>query len=130
MVEEDSNNRASCERRWGMMWRPDAPNPIAWSLILIWAGFVFLAEPLGWVADVTWWHPWAMVFLGAGAILMLSGLVRFIVNKARDGSGGNIFLGFVFGCIGAGMLGGWSLIWPLALIAIGLGWLLSYFLKR
>jgi len=130
MSEQNQSESGRRDSEWDIEWRREVGTPIFWALILIWAGLIFLAEHLGWVVGWSWWSPWGMIFLGAGAILILGGLIRFAIQKFRWGAGGNMFLGFIFLCIGAGMLGGWSLIWPLALIALGIGWIVSVLLRQ
>lgn len=110
---------------------------IAWALILIWAGLVFLANNLGWLTQ--WQLPnsltppglealnlgiWGLIFLGAGLILLLEGLLKALIRSQRSGMGSAFLFGFIFLGIGLSNLYDWDVIFPLILIGLGLSALL------
>jgi len=115
----------------------DPLSSLVWALILIWAGLVFLGENLGLldaivadaiqIGDVTIREvgTWSMIFLGAGVLIFIEGLIRTFVPAYRSSTGGNFFLAAVFLGIGLGGLIGYSLVWPFILIAMGLAALAS-----
>lgn len=120
----------------------DVLGSLAWALILIWAGLVFLASNIGWLdqfqisqvlpteIDVLGQRPWALIFLGAGVILFVEALLRIFIKDYREGSGGGFFLAAVFIGIGLSMISTWNLIWPFILIALGLATLISALVRH
>ena len=123
--KEDEKRREKDEKRWDEKWRRDPLNIGSWAIILIWAGVVLLLDNLG----VFEGHPslqgWAVFFLGAGAILLVQALIRLAMPEHRRPIGGTFILGVIFLAIGLGDIAGWELVWPIAIIAIGMSMLLS-----
>jgi hypothetical protein len=120
----------------------DPLSSLVWALILIWAGLVFLGENLG-LLDVVVADPiqigeitinqigtWSMIFLGAGVLIFLEGVVRTFVPAYRSSTGSDFFLAAIFLGIGLGGLIGYSLVWPFILIAMGLATLASAMIRR
>ena len=110
----------------------DPLSSIAWALILIWAGLVFLASNLGWLdriqvqlvlpegLEFLGLRTWYVIALGAGVILFAEALLRTFVPAYRSSTGGSYFLAAIFLGIGLSGIFGWQLIWPLVLIGMGL----------
>jgi len=115
----------------------DPLSSIAWALILIWAGLVFLAQNLGWLDQIqfqaveiegvtlTGISTWAVIMIGAGVIVFFEAIIRTFVPAYRSSTGGNFFLAAIFLGIGLGSIFGWTLVWPFILIAMGLSALAS-----
>ncbi len=105
-----------------------------WGAIIIWAGLVFLADNIGMFPgsrgmDMPSPFPgrlsaWGLIFVGAGAILLIEAAIRLANPTFRRPIAGNIILALVFFGIGLGNLVSWNVIWPLILIAIGFSILL------
>ncbi len=121
----------------------DPLSSMAWALILIWAGLVFLAENLGWLDQIEFkqiqqiegveiivMSTWSMIFLGAGVIVFLEALVRTFIPAYRSSTGGNFFLAAIFLGIGLGGIFGWNVVWPFILIAMGLAALASALITK
>jgi len=125
--KEDEKNREKRDR--------DPLSTLAWALILIWAGVVFLASNLGWLDQIdsvlpegfefVGWTNWSLIFLGAGVIVFIEALIRLFVPAYRSSTGGSFFLAAIFLGIGLSGLFGWELVWPFVLIALGLSTLAS-----
>ena len=125
--KEDEKNREKNDR--------DPLSTLAWALILIWAGVVFLASNLGWLDQISsvlpeglefvGWTNWSLIFLGAGVIVFIEALLRTFVPAYRSATGGSFFLAAIFIGIGLSGLFGWELVWPFVLIALGLSTLVS-----
>lgn len=110
----------------------DPLSSLAWALILIWAGLVFLASNLGWLDQIQVQYvlpegleilglgTWSLIALGAGLILFVEVLIRTFVPAYRSSTGGNYFLAAIFLGIGLSGIFGWRLVWPLVLIGMGL----------
>lgn len=120
----------------------DPLSSIAWALILIWAGLVFLAQNLGWLDQIefqaveiegitlTGISTWAVIMIGAGVIVFFEAIIRTFVPVYRSSTGGNFFLAAIFLGIGLGSIFGWTLVWPFILIAMGLSALASALIQR
>jgi len=120
----------------------DPLSSIAWALILIWAGLVYLASNLGWLDQIQAQQAlpeglnflglstWSVIFLGAGVIVFLEAIIRTFVPAYRSSTGGNFFLAAIFLGIGLGGIFGWQLVWPFILIAMGLSALASALIQN
>ncbi len=120
----------------------DSLSALAWALILIWAGLVFLASNLGWLdrIQVQFAMPdgleflglrtWSVIALGAGLILFVEALTRTFVPAYRSSTGGNYFLAAIFLGIGLNGIFGWQLVWPFILIGLGLASLANALVQR
>ena len=129
-IEERRQERE--ERR-----RTDPIGAVVGALVLIWLGVVMLAAQnpemlrLG-PFSVTWTNWWAFFCVGVGALLILQGVLR-LVTAYGHGIVGSLIWGAVLLLVGlAGIFPGTNLalLWPLALIALGLGLLLTIILRR
>ena len=116
---------------WDEKWRRDRVNALLWALILVWGALVILAETTGYAEDhFSWWEGWAVFFVGAGAILLLTAFYRLLVPEYRRAITGNVIIGLVLLAIGLGSLISWNYIWVIVLIAIALMILLRAFVPR
>jgi len=120
----------------------DPLSSLAWALILIWAGLVFLASNLGWLDQLQVQQvlpegfeflglsTWSVIFLGAGVIVFFEALIRTFVPAYRSSTGGNFFLAAIFLGIGLGGIFGWDVVWPFILIALGFSALASALIRK
>lgn len=124
----------------------DKLSAIAWALILMWAGFVFLARNMGWFAqygiDVDWmwtfdgfgdfrsFGVWNLIALGAGVILVLETITRLLLPQYRRHVGGSLIVAAVFIGVGLGGWFNWAYLWPVILIAVGVNLLLKGIFRR
>jgi hypothetical protein len=110
-------------------WREDPLSAAAWAGILIWAGVALLLGNLG-ALDNTPFQGWDLAFLGAGAILLLEAVIRYAIPSYRGPIIGTVIVGMIFLAIGLGDLGVWDIIWPIAIVLIGLSLLLRGVTRR
>jgi low affinity Fe/Cu permease len=118
------------EKSWDEKWRRDPLTAAGWAAILIWAGLVLLADNLGFLTRFERMEAWALIFIGAGLIVLLGVVIRLVVPEYRRPVTGSLILGAVLLAIGLGDLLGTDLVWALVLIAIGVAVLLRGFLWR
>ena len=122
-------------------WRRDPLGAIVWACILIWAGVVFLIDNFGLLRAfedqpgifgrlIGGLEVWSLILFGAGVILLVEAFVRTAVPEYRRPVTGTIILAVVFVGVGLGDSVGWDLIWPFALILIGVLVLLQGFFRR
>jgi hypothetical protein len=128
--EKEEKDEKGNGESWDEKWRRDPVDAAMWALILIWAGFVLLANNLGWFASIETLPAWSIGFLGAGVIILLTVLFRLLVPAYRKPLGGSLILAAVFIGVGLGEVVGWVVVGPLVLIAIGAGILLTGILRR
>jgi hypothetical protein len=136
--EREERYRAHQERRRELReWRRSDPiGPVIGALVLIWLGVVLLAaqnpEMIRLPFSISWDNVWAFFLVGLGALLILEALLR-VVFPARRRIVGPLIWGIILLVIGvAGLFPGMGVekLWPLALIAGGLGLLLTNVLRR
>ncbi|UCC88018.1 MAG: hypothetical protein JSV81_01620 [Anaerolineales bacterium] len=118
------------EKSWDEKWRRDPLNAVVWAAILIWAGLVLLGSNLGLLARFEAVEAWALIFLGAGLIVLLEVVVRLLVPDYRRPVGGTLIFAIILVAIGLGDLVGWELVGPLVLIMIGVSIVVRGFLWR
>jgi hypothetical protein len=136
--EREERHRDREERRrerWEMR-RNDPIGSVIGALVLIWLGVIFLAvqnpEMVRLPFSISWDNVWAFFLVGLGALLILEALLRVIFPAPRRIVGPLIW-GIILLVIGvAGLFPGMGVekLWPLALIAGGLGLLLTNVLRR
>ncbi|MBC7265138.1 MAG: hypothetical protein H5T64_12400 [Chloroflexi bacterium] len=128
--KEEEKRDEKEEKSWEEKWRRDPLSAIAWACIFIWAGLVFLADNLGYLARFEPLHAWSFIFIGAGAFVFLEAIARLLMPAYRRGITGSLIFAVILIAIGLQSLGGWSVIWPLVLIVIGVAMLLRGFIWR
>ena len=104
------------------------PSPkITGGLILILLGVLFLMSEMDRISWADWW---AYFLVGVGAILLVEALFRSFSPEGRKTIGGRVVAGPILIIIGGSRLIGLEHWWPLVLIAVGVGIVISAFLKR
>ncbi len=96
-------------------------------LVLILLGVLFLLTEMGRIGWIDWW---AYFLVGLGAIFLLEAFVRVFSAEGRRGAGGKVIAGLILIVIGGAHLIGFEEWWPLILIAVGVGVLISGLLRR
>jgi len=134
--EERHRERAERRRQRWESRRSDPIGSVIGALVLIWLGVLFLAmqnpEMIRLPFSISWDNVWAFFLVGLGALLILEVLLRVIFPAPRRIVGPLIW-GIILLVIGvAGLFPGMGVekLWPLALIAGGLGLLLTNVLRR
>ena len=118
---------------WDEKWQRDRVNAVAWATILIWGALILLAETSGFGKEhFSWWEgqSWAVFFVGAGAVLLLTAFYRVISPVHRRAVSGSMILGLVFLGVGIGELWRWDSIWAVILIIIAVMILVRAFAPR
>ena len=104
--------------------------------MLIWLGVLFFIaqnpEMFRLPFAIHWDNVWLLFLAGLGALLILQGFLR-AVTSYRYGIASSLIWGVILLIIGlAGLFPGLGLdkLWPLAIIALGVGLLLTNVLRR
>ncbi len=121
-------------RSWEEKRRRDPLATLGWAFVLIWAGFVLLADNfdlfdkinIEFIADL---QPWSLIFAGAGLIVLALAIVRLLVPEYRGPVTGNIIFGFILLGIALGDTVGWGVMGALILIALGISSLVKGFFR-
>lgn len=119
--QKPDENTPACKGRRG-------PYPsLTGGLILILLGVLFLLTEMGRIGWANWW---AYFLVGLGGIFLLEALIRMFSAEGRKGVSGKIIAGLILAVIGGAHLIGFEEWWPLILIAVGVGVLISGFLRK
>jgi hypothetical protein len=140
---EKQEEKSSEEKDADEKWRRDPLGSVIWAAILVWAGIALLFNNLGFLDALqrSWANlpgfsilarldVWALVFFGAGLLLLGEVLLRTLIPDYRRPVGGTLFLGFLALGISLSSVVGWDIVWPLIVIGIGAFILLRGLLRR
>ena len=132
--EEEKRGEKQEEKKgsWEEKWQRDRVNALSWASILIWGAVVLLIDITKSAANVAWWEGWSVFLVGAGIIILLTALYRWLKPEHRRPLIGSFILGIVFLGVGLGDLVEWSeqIIGIVVLVAVAIGILLSAFRRR
>ncbi len=103
----------------------DVTGPVTAGLVLIWLGLTFYLQENGYFPAGDWW---AYFLMGMGAIFILQGGLRFVMN--RRPFIGSFIAGAALVVIGFSFIQGVANLWPLILVVIGVAIMLSAFSAR
>ncbi len=110
---------------WGDLGPSDRLSQLTWGSIVLWAGLVFLGDNIGATASLIA-NPMSWIFSGAGVLLLLEVAARIAIPEYRAKPGLRLVLGVVLLMLGLGIGISFATIWPLIIIAIGLGMLFNH----
>lgn len=128
--KEEKEEKDRDDEKWSEKWSRDPLGTFIWALIIIWAGVAFLLVNLGKegeeILGMTDENVWAWILAGAGVLIWIEVVARLTMPAYRRPVGGRIILGTILVMFGVGEVFDVEL-WPLIIIAIGVGLLLGYF---
>ena len=107
--------------------KQDYRSKLTGGLILILLGALFLLTEM---ERISWTDWWAYFLVGLGGIFLIEALFRAGSAEGRRGLGGRLIAGLILVVIGGAHLIGFEEWWPLVLIAVGIGVLISAFSKK
>ena len=121
----------------GQPWEKDEKGPsgdplggVIWALILITAGFIFLAETTLRLFDFEQFGgAWNLIFVAVGLILLLEVALRLLIPAYRRPVSGTLVFSFILLALGLTGIIGWEITWPVFIIAIGIAMLISGLLR-
>jgi hypothetical protein len=111
-----SGETGNIQRHW---WQTDKVDAIGWGIVFIWAALILLADITDFSANLSWWNGWGVFLVGAGAITLITTIVRAGLPEYRDKWLGGLIWGCILLAIGLGTWGNVEWIWVIALFAIG-----------
>lgn len=118
------------EQAYTEKYRSDPISATFWAGILILAGVIFLAWNFDLLPQYAGMEVWNWVALGAGGLLALEVLVRLVSpDHARPITGRIIFAAILI-VVGLSGIVDTDIVWPIAIIAVGLAILFGGFLRR
>ena len=109
--------------------RQDPLSSVIWALILITAGGIWLMQSMGFLAWEIFGGAWNLILIAAGLLFLLEVAVRLVVPAYRRPVGGTLIFAFVLMAIGISNWIGSAVVWPLALIGLGLAIIISGLLR-
>lgn len=124
--EKDQRDRQEKEEKGAS----DRPGTLSWALVLIMAGLVLLAANTGLLPREDGGSTFGIILMGAGVIVGLEVLFRYLRPEYRRPLGGRLVLAIVLFVIGAGSSIGWEHTWPVVLIGIGVSILVGSMTRR
>ncbi|NPV08460.1 MAG: hypothetical protein HPY83_10950 [Anaerolineae bacterium] len=108
----------------------DRPGTLTLALALIFAGLVLLAENAGLIPGLEGISTFGIILMGAGVIVGLEVLFRYLRPEYRRPLSGRLVLAIVLFLVGAGAVIGWGSVWPLILIGVGIAILVGALTRR
>lgn len=117
--EEEKEEKSWDEKSWDEKHRRDPLSAMLWAIILIWVGVALLADNLGFLVSLELLDAWSLIFIGAGALVIVEAVIRLLVPEYRRPVTGSLIFGVILLAIGLGDLVTWGAIWPVVLIIIG-----------
>jgi len=130
--EQEKMQEKEEEKSWAEKTRRDPLAGIIWPVILIWLGLAMILDRFGLLASIPLLEGlsfWTLFSFGAGLILLAEVVIRLLVPEYRQPVGGTVFLALLLMASGISRTVGWSVIGPVALIALGAILLLSSLLR-
>ncbi len=124
--EKDRRDRQEKEEKGAS----DRPGTLSWALVLIMAGLVLLAANVGLLPDGDGGSTFGIILMGAGVIVALEVLFRYLRPEYRRPLRGRLVLAIVLFVVGAGSSIGWEHTWPVVLIGIGVAILVGSMTRR
>jgi cation transport ATPase len=121
-MPEDNENQEKEKRSEEKKQKHDPLSSMTGGLILILLGVLFLLATMDYLSWSSWWQ---FFLMGLGVILILEAIIRSVSPSYRRDVTGKLIGGSVLIFIGGSFVIGWSNWWPLILIAVGVGILLS-----
>ncbi len=121
-MSEDKENQEKESNPEEKKHKNDPLSGMTGGLILILLGVLFLLTTMDYISWGDWWK---LFLMGLGVILILEAIIRSVSPSYRKDIRGKLIGGFVLIFIGGSFVIGWSNWWPLILIAVGVGILLS-----
>jgi hypothetical protein len=107
--------------------KQDGRPKVTGGLILILLGVLFLLAEMDRVSWADWW---AWFLVGLGGIFLIEALLRVSSAEGRRGIGGRLIAGLILIVIGGAHLTNLEEWWPLILIVVGIGVLVSAFSRK
>jgi hypothetical protein len=97
---------------------------IGWGVFFVMVGMLFLAQNQGWM-EGGWWEFFA---IGLGGILVAGFLLRYFTGSSSHHKAfGGLIVGLALIYVGLAFLNGIGDWWPLALIPIGIDYIVKAF---
>ena len=101
-----------------------------WAAVLIWSGFFFVAELLGFLPEIGAANAWSWIFLGAGVFGLIGALIRVANPDLPRPTGWDYFWSILFLVIGASGFFGGGIAFPIVLVVVGLAILVNIFFRN
>ncbi len=128
-LEKEEDQEEKLEKGWD--WQRDSLSGAIWALILIWAGvlLLFVQLDLAFLGWLNWGNVWGAILFGAALLLGLESAVRLRVPAYTRPIRGRIILAAILAILGISQFTDVPL-WPLIMIAVGVGILVQVLTQR
>ncbi len=116
--KREKEDEKRTEKQQGEKWTRDPIRTMMFAAILIWGGIVALLTTAN-LVKASWWQGWAVFLAGTGVILLIKAAIRLRPEYRRP-VGATVIIGIILLGVGIGDIVGWTYIWPVILVVIGL----------
>ncbi|MCL5985597.1 MAG: hypothetical protein M1371_03425 [Actinobacteria bacterium] len=96
------------------------------ALIIMLVGILFLLRSLGYIQWNDWWK---YLLIGLGSIFLIDAIIRSSVPQYRRSVLDRVIPGIILIAVGFGFLLGFGKFWPVILIVVGVGLIITFLVR-
>ncbi|MBN1155532.1 hypothetical protein JXB12_11500 [candidate division KSB1 bacterium] len=100
---------------------------ISFGVMIIWLGLTLFLMKIGLIYDGDWW---SCLLVGLGIILLIESFIKMSDPKYKAPFTAKLLGGLVLVAIGSGGIYGLDRWWPLIIIAVGIGLVVTTYINR
>jgi cation transport ATPase len=128
--EKEREKEPEKEGHAGEKFQRDPVSAAFWAGILILAGLILMADNLHYLPQIGHAQVWNWIAFGAGLAVLLEGVMRAVSPDYARPVTGRFIMGGVLIVIGLSGIVSAEITWPLLLVVVGLGLLITNLMRR